>query len=162
MRKAYLLLGTNEGNRRQNLLDALLHIENYAGKIVKSSSIYETAPWGKANQQKFFNQAVLIDTHLEPGMLMHELLAIERLLGRKRTESEKWEQRLIDIDILFYDNDTIQTDQLIIPHPHLQDRNFALFPMLELAPDYKHPVIGQNIELLVKNCTDKLSVIKLN
>lgn len=162
MKKAYLLLGSNMGNRRQNLLDALQHIENYAGKVVKSSSVYETAPWGNPDQQAFFNQAVLIETHLEPAMLMHELLAIERLLGRKRSETEKWEQRIIDIDILFYNNDTLQTEQLTIPHPRLHERNFALKPMLELAPDHKHPVTGKNIEDLAKNCPDTLTVTKLN
>jgi 2-amino-4-hydroxy-6-hydroxymethyldihydropteridine diphosphokinase len=162
MKKAYLLLGSNMGNRRQNLLDASQHIENYAGKVIKSSSVYETAPWGKADQPTFFNQAILIETHLEPAMLMHELLAIERLLGRKRTDAEKWEPRIIDIDILFYNNDTVQTEQLTIPHPRLHERNFALKPMLELAPEHKHPVTGINIEELAKNCTDTLSVTKIN
>ncbi|MBL7893583.1 MAG: 2-amino-4-hydroxy-6-hydroxymethyldihydropteridine diphosphokinase [Bacteroidia bacterium] len=164
MKKAYLLLGSNSGNRRQNLLDALQHIENYAGKVIKSSSVYETAPWGNPDQQNFFNQAVLIETHMEPTILLHELLAIERLLGRKRgeNEAEKWAQRIIDIDILFYNNDTLQTEQLTIPHPRLHERNFALKPMLELAPDHKHPVTGKNIEHLAKNCTDTLSVTKIN
>src|SRR4051812_6006428 len=119
MKKAYLLLGSNMGNRRQNLLDALQHIENYAGKIVKVSSVYETAPWGKSEQPNFFNQAVLIETLLAPAPLMQELLNIERLMGRKRNDSSIWEQRLIDIDILFYNNDTLQTEQLTIPHPRL-------------------------------------------
>lgn len=162
MQKAYLLLGSNMGNRRQNLRDAIEHIENYAGKVIKTSSVYETAPWGKPDQPTFFNQAVLIETHLAPAMLMHELLAIERLLGRKRNDTNKWEQRIIDIDILFYNNDTLQTEQLTIAHPLLHERNFALKPMLELAPDHKHPVSGINIEELAKNCTDTLSVVKIN
>lgn len=161
MKKAYLLLGSNVGNRRQNLLDALQHIENYAGKIAKHSSIYETAPWGKPDQQNFFNQAVLVETLLEPPALMHELLNIERLMGRKRSENEKWEQRLIDIDILFYNDVNLQTEQLTIPHPRLHERNFALHPMLELDPTHKHPLKGQNIEELLQICSDTLLVTKI-
>ncbi len=163
MHKAYLLLGSNMGNRRQNLLDALSHIENYAGKILKHSSVYETAPWGKnPHQQFFFNQAVFIETHLEPSMLLHELLSIERLMGRKRKEDEQFSPRMIDIDILFYNNDRLETEFLTIPHPRLQERNFALKPMFELAPEYKHPITGMNIEQMLKNCKDTLSVAKLS
>lgn len=164
MKKAYLLLGSNSGNRRQNLLDAIEHIENYAGKVVMSSSVYETAPWGNPDQPNYFNQAVLIETHMEPSILMHELLSIERLLGRKRIENEasKWGQRLIDIDILFFNNDTLQTEQLTIPHPRLHERNFALKPMMEIAPEYKHPITGENIKHLAENCSDTLAVTKIN
>ncbi len=162
MKKAYLLLGSNMGNKRQNLLDALQHIENYAGKITLKSSLYETAPWGVSDQPAFFNQAVLLETHLEPQLLMHELLAVERLLGRKRNDTEKWTQRIIDIDILFYNDDSIQTEELTIPHPRLHERNFALKPMLELDPQHRHPVMGLNIEELLKNCSDTLLVKKLN
>jgi 2-amino-4-hydroxy-6-hydroxymethyldihydropteridine diphosphokinase len=157
MRKAYLLIGSNIGNRRQNLIDAIIHIENYAGKILRQSSVYNTAPWGNPNQQSFYNQAVLIDTHLEPQMLMHELHSIERLMGRKRVEDEQNAPRLIDIDILFYNNDSLQTQQLTIPHPRLHERNFALQPMLELAPGHMHPLFGKNIEQLAKTCTDQLA-----
>jgi len=150
------------GNKRQNLLDALQHIENYAGKITRKSSLYETAPWGVSDQPAFFNQAVLVETHLEPQLLMHELLAVERLLGRKRADTEKWTQRIIDIDILFYNDDSLQTEELTIPHPRLHERNFALRPMLELDPRHKHPVMGLNIEELLKNCSDTLLVKKLN
>ena len=145
------------GNRRQNLIDALIHVENYAGKVVKQSSVYDTAPWGKPNQQSFFNQAVLIDTLLEPELLMHELQSIERLMGRKRLEDEQFAPRLIDIDIIFYNNISLAIELLTIPHPRLHERNFALKPMLELAPEYIHPVIGKNIETLAKNCTDQLA-----
>jgi 2-amino-4-hydroxy-6-hydroxymethyldihydropteridine diphosphokinase len=162
MKKAYLLLGSNMGNRHQNLLDALSHIENYAGKVVKYSSVYETAPWGNQNQRSFFNQAVFIETLLEPVLLLHELLAIERLMGRKRDKNEApFPPRILDIDILFYNNDSVNTVLLTIPHPRLHERNFALQPMLELAPDYKHPLTGIDIKEMSKNCIDTLLVTKV-
>jgi 2-amino-4-hydroxy-6-hydroxymethyldihydropteridine diphosphokinase len=161
MKKAYLLLGSNMGNRRQNLLDALIHIENYAGKVLKCSSVYETAPWGKAGQPPYFNQAVLIETLLEPAHLLPELLAIERLMGRKRNPEEQFLPRMIDIDILFYNDEQFQNETLTIPHPRLHERNFALQPMLELAPEHVHPVSGIKISELSKNCRDTLEVVKL-
>lgn len=154
----YLLLGSNMGDRRRHLSDALWAIETRAGVIRRRSSIYETAAWGNTAQAAFYNQAVRITTFLSPPELLAQLLLIEKSLGRER--KEKWGERVIDIDILFYGDMIIDTDNLKVPHPELQNRRFALVPMAEIADDLIHPKLFQTIHELLKNCTDTLEVKK--
>lgn len=155
----YLLLGSNMGDRRKHLSDALWAIETRAGVIRARSSIYETAPWGKTHQATFYNQAVRISTFLSPQELLQRLQWIETSMGRERME--KWGERIIDIDILFYGNSVIDLPNLKIPHPELPNRKFALIPMAEIADDLIHPKMFQTIHELLKNCTDPLAVKKL-
>lgn len=155
----YLLIGSNLGDRRKHLSDALWAIETKAGVIRGRSSIYETAAWGKRNQPAFYNQAVRISTFLRPAELLTQLQLIEKSFGRER--KEKWAERVIDIDILFYGDLVIDTPDLKIPHPELQLRRFALIPMAEIADDLIHPKLFQTIHELLKNCPDTLSVVKV-
>src|SRR5918993_4851864 len=120
----YLLIGSNMGDRRKHLSDALWAIELRAGLIRGRSSIYETAAWGKTDQPSFYNQAIRISTFLQPVELLDQLQMIEKSLGRER--KEKWGERVVDVDILFFGVQIIDTPDLKIPHPELQNRRFAL------------------------------------
>jgi 2-amino-4-hydroxy-6-hydroxymethyldihydropteridine diphosphokinase len=160
MNTAYLLLGSNEGDRIQHLSQALNLIHQKAGTFIKQSAIYVTVAWGYADQPDFLNQVVSISTTLSPQQLLNELLAIEQEIGRTRTGT-KWMQRIIDIDILFYNDVVMTTEALTIPHPFIQDRRFVLVPLQEIAAGYIHPVFQKNIAALTEACNDKLEVQKL-
>lgn len=160
MNKVYLLIGGNMGNRLQNLHQATDLLNKRPGTVVQCSGIYETAAWGKTDQQAFLNQALLLHTPLDAATLMQELLQIELDMGRKRLEKNG--PRLIDIDILFFNNAIIREPDLIIPHPAIQYRRFALAPMAAIAPDLVHPVLQKTISALLKECPDTLAVTKIN
>lgn len=155
----YLLLGTNQGNRGRNLEQATDHIVKVGSEIIKKSSIYETAPWGITDQPPFLNLVIHFRTTENPHSLLEKLLNIEREMGRKRIG--KWGPRIIDIDILFYDNRTINTEDLTIPHPEIQNRMFTLLPLKEIAPNLIHPVFDVSILSLTEACTDSSEVIIL-
>jgi 2-amino-4-hydroxy-6-hydroxymethyldihydropteridine diphosphokinase len=159
MNISYLLIGGNEGNRMAWLAEACANIEESAGRVLRLSSFYETAAWGKTDQDDFLNQALQIQTELDAPALLDALLKIEEKMGRRRME--KWGSRLIDIDILFFNEDIIRLPRLVIPHPEIQNRRFALVPMEEIAPLYVHPVLGKSIRDLLAECPDKLDVKKI-
>lgn len=158
MFSSFLLTGSNMGDRTLMLARARKLLEKNCGKIEKVSSIYETAAWGKEDQAAFLNQAIEIKTSLEPRKLLREVLKIEKKLGRIR--EEKYGPRVIDIDILFFENRIMHFPELILPHPQLQNRRFALTPLAEIAPTFVHPVFNKNIEQLLDACNDDLAVVK--
>jgi 2-amino-4-hydroxy-6-hydroxymethyldihydropteridine diphosphokinase len=148
---AYLGLGTNLGRREQNLSDALRTLANSPEiKLVRSSSVYETAPWGYTDQPSFLNCAVQVSTSLAPPELLELAKSIERDQGRQ--ESFRYGPRLIDIDILLYGQDTIllRRPDLQIPHRHMAQRAFVLVPLAEIAPDAVHPTLNLPVEHLLK------------
>lgn len=157
MNTAYLILGGNIGNRLQNLHKAIQLISRKAGVIAETSDIFTTSAWGNTNQPDFLNQAVCLQTPLTAADLLETLISIEQQLGRVR-DHQKWTERVIDIDILFYNTDIINTTDLKIPHPFLQERMFVLVPMAQLAPMLVHPALNKNIQTLLLECTDKLEV----
>lgn len=159
MYTAYLLLGSNLGNRELHLEKAKLLIRNHCGKIINQSSLYETAAWGITTQPSFYNQIIILKTNLMPEVLMQSLLQIEETLGRIRTI--KYGPRTIDIDIQLIDNITNNSQLLVLPHPFLSERRFALLPLSEVAPNVVHPIFNKSISQLVLECTDKLEVKKL-
>lgn len=156
MNKAYLLIGGNLGDRSANLENAFSMIDKEAGKIVKHSFRYETPPWGPVQQPYFLNQCLELETELSPMDLLEVLLAIEKRLGRVRTV--KLGPRLIDIDILLYNDLVLRHPALSIPHPELANRRFALVPLNEIAPDRLHPVRKKTISRLLKECKDRTAV----
>ena len=152
---AYLLLGTNLGSRNKNLSAAIDKIGDKS-LILSKSSIYSTAAWGLEDQEDFLNQVVCIETSLNSFELLEDILEVEQKLGRERIQ--KWGSRLIDIDILYFNDEILETSKLIIPHPHIQNRRFTLVPLVEMIPDYIHPKLKKtNVELL-DECLDKLEV----
>ena len=156
MCKVYLLLGGNLGDRENNISLALKYLEKEVGVITKKSLIYETKAWGLHTQPDFLNIAVEIDTNLLPVNLLKKTQNIENLIGRKR--GEKWAARTMDIDILFYDEEIIKTEKLVIPHPLMAERLFVLKPLNDIAPDLIHPILKIPIKQLLQNCLDNLSV----
>lgn len=159
LKKAYLLLGSNLGNREQYLSNAIDAINKNVGSIYLKSSIYETEAWGKTDQPGFLNLAIAIETRLTPIQLLESVLHIEADLGRVR--HEKWGARMIDIDIIFYEDQIVNEENvLIIPHPEMQNRKFVLEPLAEIAPDFIHPIIKRSILQMLKTLCDPLAVEK--
>ncbi|KOY87381.1 2-amino-4-hydroxy-6-hydroxymethyldihydropteridine pyrophosphokinase [bacterium 336/3] len=157
MHFAYILLGSNLGNREAQLNIATQAISKL-GSIVKHSSVYETAAWGLENQADFLNQVLVLETELMASLLLENLLHIEKEMGRERLQ--KWSSRIIDLDILYFDNQVIDIENLKIPHPYLQQRRFTLLPLCEISPDFLHPVLQKTNRELLETCPDTLEVRK--
>lgn len=155
---AYLSLGTNVGNKKENLINAINYIAE-GSEVIKKSSLYKTEPWGNKNQEEFINQVIYVKTKKSPQELMSFLLETEKRMGRERIE--KWGPRIIDLDILFYDEEIIKENDLVIPHPHITERKFILIPLIEVSKRLKHPVTKQSIEWHLKTCADKNKVVQI-
>jgi 2-amino-4-hydroxy-6-hydroxymethyldihydropteridine diphosphokinase len=158
MNLAFLLTGGNLGSRAENLERAKNQVALLAGRLLASSELYETAAWGKQDQPDYLNQVLLVETALSPSDLLTIILEIEKSLGRVRME--KYDARLIDIDILFYNEEQLQLPHLVIPHPLLHTRRFVLEPLCEIAPNFVHPVFKRTITELLAACNDPLYVKK--
>jgi 2-amino-4-hydroxy-6-hydroxymethyldihydropteridine diphosphokinase len=157
MKSVYLGIGSNLGDRKVNLRNAVEKAEELTGKIVKVSSVYETEPWGFSSDDQFLNMVVKIKTSLKPSELLERLLMVESLMGRLR-EGKKYSSRIIDIDILFYGKQVVRTEVLEIPHPELYKRKFVLVPLAEIAPDLVHPVFKKSISELLQECSDESKI----
>ena len=151
MRNVYLALGSNLGNRIGNLRDALHRLAPYL-QLTRLSRVYETAPWGVAEQPRFLNLALAGETALTPHELLRALKTIERDMGR--VETVRYGPRVIDLDILFYDNWVVQTNDLEIPHPRLAERRFVLVPLNDIAPTLLHPRLKQTVHELLRALPD--------
>ena len=159
MNKAYLLTGGNMGNREEQLATARELISQQCGTISNASSLYQTAAWGKTDQPVFLNQALEVETELNARQLMRHILKIEKQMGRLR--KEKYGPRIIDIDILLFNTEKYNYHFLKLPHPEMQNRRFALLPLVEIAPDAIHPVFNKSVSQLLEECPDKLEVKKI-
>lgn len=158
MNKAYLLLGSNLGNSKTLLINAIQLIRDECGTVNDESAIYTTKAWGNENQPDFLNQVIVLFTLQSAPTLLKQLLDIEEQMGR--TRSIKNAARTIDIDILFFNDDIINLPYLTIPHPLMDKRRFVLAPLNELSPDFVHPVLQKTIHQLLVECPDKLDVKK--
>ena len=157
----YLSLGSNMGDRMAFLQLAVGMIEYRIGSIQCISTVYETPPWG-FESSPFFNACLGVTSTLSPDEVLTELLAIETFLGRKRTETEGYQARTIDLDILFYKNKVLDTAFLTLPHPQIEQRKFILTPLAEIASDFTHPLFAQTIDELNQNCEDEAELIQLS
>jgi 2-amino-4-hydroxy-6-hydroxymethyldihydropteridine diphosphokinase len=148
----YLGLGANLGDRRKQLITATALLAGRAGDMLALSGFYETAPWGFDSPRAFLNRAIQLETILTPSALLSVTQQIERELGRtSKTSGAAYQDRLIDIDILFYDRLILEQPGLVLPHPRIQERLFVLRPLAEIAPAFQHPVLHQTVtELLAK------------
>jgi 2-amino-4-hydroxy-6-hydroxymethyldihydropteridine diphosphokinase len=160
MNDIYLLTGSNIGERTAFLLEAMKKIQEQCGQVIKVSSIYETAAWGKEDQESFLNQVLQAKTPLTAEALLRTILKIEAGMGRKR--DIKFGPRIIDIDILFFNDAVIQKPGLHVPHPRMQYRRFVLVPLAEIAPQKVHPVLSKTTIQLLEECADTLPVNKFN
>lgn len=154
-----LLIGGNQGDRVGLLKQACDMIGQQIGDIVQLSSIYESEAWGFEAEQSFLNQAVVVETRLEPHEVLGKALFIETQLGRVRS-GNGYSSRTMDIDILFVDNKCIDTPDLIVPHPRIHQRNFVLVPLCEIMPDYVHPILQKTMSNLLKTSLDKGKIIR--
>jgi 2-amino-4-hydroxy-6-hydroxymethyldihydropteridine diphosphokinase len=155
-----LCLGTNQGNRLDNLKEARKTIQERIGGISSTSSVFESEPWGYSDTVQYLNQVVCISSELLPDEILQLCLRIEVDMGRKRT-IEGYESRIIDIDILFYSSQCIDKKDLIIPHPRLHLRKFVLLPLTEILPEFIHPMLNKSIRELIKICNDNSQVKKI-
>lgn len=159
MYTTYLGLGTNLGDKIFNLDIALEKIEKEIGQISKKSSIYETEAWGVKNQDNYYNLVIEVKTRLLPLAIIQKILQIEVTLGRIR--EKKWDSRIIDIDILFFENYIISTDNLHIPHPFLEKRNFVIQPLNEIVTGFFHPKLRKSVAQLASESKDENWIKKL-
>ncbi|MDP2887827.1 MAG: 2-amino-4-hydroxy-6-hydroxymethyldihydropteridine diphosphokinase [Bacteroidota bacterium] len=160
MIRLYVLLGGNLGDKRKIFSEALINLQNLVGDITAQSAVYETEPWGFESIDLFWNQVLEIATSLTPEEVLRKTQQTEVELGRIR-KSNQYDSRIIDIDILFYGEEIIELPDLIVPHPRIQERKFALVPLNEIAPDLKHPVFQKTITQLLAECNDQLLVEKV-
>jgi 2-amino-4-hydroxy-6-hydroxymethyldihydropteridine diphosphokinase len=153
----YLGLGSNKGNRLYYIERALEEISSLRDtQVLRVSSVFETEPWGIKDQSEFLNCTAEISTRLEVSDLVTKIKVIERLVGR--TNSSKWHEREIDIDLLFYSDLVMNSETIRVPHAELCNRNFVLIPLNELAPDFIHPVYGKSVSQILSESSDRLGV----
>lgn len=158
MNKVFLGIGGNIGDKHHNFTEVHRLIAAKMGPIIKSSSVYETPPWGFNAKFNFWNQVLLVETKLEAIEMLWRIQEIEDTFGRDKG-TEKYASRQMDIDILYFNDEFMETEKLIVPHPLIQNRKFVLVPLVEIAPDLKHPLLRLTSVQMLENCKDQ-SVIK--
>jgi len=156
MNRIFLITGGNIGDRNKNLETAAALVENRIGIIKKSSKIYQTDAWGITDQPAFYNQIHIVESELAAKEVLQKILKIEEEMGRVRTIKNA--ARIIDVDILFFNDEIIKEQNLIVPHPQIINRRFVLVPLNEIVPHMVHPVFKKTISELLKACKDELNV----
>jgi 2-amino-4-hydroxy-6-hydroxymethyldihydropteridine diphosphokinase len=156
-----LSLGSNQGNRLENIEHCIDLLHQEVGTVVKVSTLFESDSWGFSSDS-FYNCAVLIHTHKNPQKLLKNILKVEKKLGRVRTESSDYQPRVIDVDMISFDDEIIESESLQIPHKHLQDRLFVILPMMEVVSDWTHPISQKSISDILKDCKDEGSCVKIS
>ena len=158
---AYLSLGTNQGNKLENLQKAIHLIGEKVGAVQKISSIYKTASWGFSGNY-FYNIALKVFTYQAPETLLNSLLLIEKELGRERKNQEGYQNRKIDIDVLLFENEIIFSKTLVVPHSKMLERKFVMVPLVEIAMNVLHPIEKKQLNICLQNCTDSSEIVKIN
>jgi len=151
MAKVYLGLGTNLGDKEQNLRNAIQQIEERIGRVISLSAFYVTTPWGFDSDNSFLNAAICVETSFSPISVLHETKEIELQMGRThKSVNGIYSDRLIDIDLLLYDDLLLNTDDLLLPHPLMTQRLFVMEPLVEIAPDLLHPFLHKTMKTLLQ------------
>ena len=158
-RAAYILLGTNLGDRQLNLATAVALIAQQIGDVYAKSSVYETAAWGKTDQPGFLNQAIIVKSNATAVDVLNKMLAIEYKMDRVRLE--RWGERIIDLDLIFHGEEVLVTPTLTLPHPEMHNRKFVLVPLTEIAGNFIHPVLKKKVSELLFILNDDLPVHKI-
>ncbi|MDD4426468.1 MAG: 2-amino-4-hydroxy-6-hydroxymethyldihydropteridine diphosphokinase [Mariniphaga sp.] len=161
MHKIYLGIGGNKGNKIENFNKVYACLEQYIGKIVNRSSIYETPPWGFYAKENFWNQVLLLETDLEPSAVLAAIGKIEKGFERKRIPG-RYTSREMDIDMLYFDDLILHTETLKIPHPLVDKRLFVLAPLAEMAPEFRHPLLNKTNRQLLAACKDNSAIEKVS
>ncbi|MEC8679315.1 MAG: 2-amino-4-hydroxy-6-hydroxymethyldihydropteridine diphosphokinase [Bacteroidota bacterium] len=152
----FLGLGSNQGDRELNLKNSIKLLNSRVGKVLNTSAIYESEPWGVKNQNYFLNQVVEIETHIDPNDLLNICKNIEYYMGRK--PEIRWGKRVIDIDILYYQSKIINQEKLIIPHKLMHERNFVMIPLNDLNENHLHPILKITNKEILNKCIDSCNV----
>lgn len=152
-----LSIGTNIGNRKQNIKNAIKALDEI-GRVTTISPIYSSEPWGFESENGFYNIALILETSLSPLELLKETQRIEKELGRTAKTTTTYTDRIIDIDLIDYDNQIIDTDTLTLPHKLMHKRNFVLYPLTDIAPEWQHPTLKLTALELKKASTDPSTV----
>jgi 2-amino-4-hydroxy-6-hydroxymethyldihydropteridine diphosphokinase len=160
MHQVFLGIGGNIGNKHENFDKVYTFIQNELGEITKRSSVYESPPWGFDSNDNFWNQVLKIETEFSPFELLQKITEIENRFGRKR-DGGQYKSREMDIDILYFDDKIIETENLTIPHPLLHKRLFAMVPLAEIATDFMHPVLQISNAEMLNVCEDKSAIKKV-
>ena len=160
MAEVCILLGGNLGDKSKIFEETRKQIGKKIGSITKLSSVYITEPWG-FDSELFWNQAIIVSTTLNPHQILHETQAIERDMGRIKN-AQHYEARVMDIDLLFYDDLQLNTTDLTLPHPKMEERKFVLVPLNEIAPEKRHPVSGRKVKEMLLRCKDRLKVERID
>lgn len=155
----YILLGSNLGNKFENLQQARHMVHTRVGPVIRASSLYESEAWGETQQPDFLNQVLEVGSRFSHEVLLHSLQAIEQQMGKHKIG--KWRERLIDLDILYYNNRIVKTKELTIPHPQIQYRNFTLLPLCELEAETWHPLLLKSHQQMLSESQDPLKVWKV-
>lgn len=153
-----VIFGSNSGDKKSTIENAIALVASRTGKINTSSSLYETAPWGFESEECFLNQVVVYESLLSPIQFLNACLTIEQELGRTREAGVRYTSRSIDIDLLFCDDLSLHTPDLILPHPRIPERRFVLEPLNEIMPEFIHPGTQKSISRMLQECPDQLPV----
>lgn len=159
--KYLLSLGSNLGNRLQNLTTACAELEHSGAVVLRKSAIYETSPWGFEAQNWFYNMAMVVEVDSPPEIFMQQILQIEKQLGRDRFNDGKYHSRVVDIDILLADSAQLNTEAVTVPHPRMHLRKFVLVPAVEIAADWMHPVLQKSLNDVLQTCEDKEEIRRI-
>ena len=160
MQEVVIILGGNQGNVPDTFRKCEERFEALGYKLVDISSLYSSPPWGFDSKNMFYNRIMVFETNKNPQYVLDDCLMIEGELGRIRNTSENYEDRIIDIDILFYGEEIVVEEHLMIPHPRLHERKFCLVPLQEIMPDFVHPGLEKTIRTLLGECEDESKITR--